>query len=261
MLTVVLSRAVLGQDIDARQAWDAGPAAAAGTDRRHDPGVPHRDRRHRPAARAGHRSRASRERRRSPIALAFVVGVPLMLWRAALPIRLVRAGPGRRRAGEAAGPRLADAVSPPRQGRVVAHVRHPAAGQHHRQHRRRHLQRHLPGRGVRRPPGCCRASRTSTPTSWCHSSSPASVRVVAAAITWPFTAVASALIYVDRRIRREGLDIELARAAGFTPPGQSIDPRHPAGGQPYGGRPTEPRGASLHRRTTGERRALAGAAA
>ena len=37
--------------------------------------------------------------------------------------------------------------------------------------------------------------------------------IAAAAITWPFTAVATALLYVDRRMRREGLDIELTRAA------------------------------------------------
>jgi hypothetical protein len=39
--------------------------------------------------------------------------------------------------------------------------------------------------------------------------------VVASAVTWPFTAVATALLYVDRRMRREALDIELARAAGY----------------------------------------------
>lgn len=38
--------------------------------------------------------------------------------------------------------------------------------------------------------------------------------IVASAITWPFTAVSTALLYVDRRIRREALDLELARAAG-----------------------------------------------
>jgi hypothetical protein len=38
--------------------------------------------------------------------------------------------------------------------------------------------------------------------------------IVASAITWPFTAVSTTLLYVDRRIRREALDIELARAAG-----------------------------------------------
>jgi len=47
--------------------------------------------------------------------------------------------------------------------------------------------------------------------------------IVAAAVTWPFTAVSTALLYVDRRIRREALDLELARAAGvphatLTPP-------------------------------------------
>jgi hypothetical protein len=51
--------------------------------------------------------------------------------------------------------------------------------------------------------------------------------IIGAAITWPFTAVASALIYVDRRMRREGLDIELARAAGFSPPGVSPTPGAP----------------------------------
>lgn len=43
--------------------------------------------------------------------------------------------------------------------------------------------------------------------------------IIASAVTWPFTAVSSAMVYVDRRIRREALDIELTRAAGLTPPG------------------------------------------
>jgi hypothetical protein len=42
--------------------------------------------------------------------------------------------------------------------------------------------------------------------------------ILASAVTWPFTAVATALIYVDRRIRREALDLELARAAGVAAP-------------------------------------------
>jgi len=41
--------------------------------------------------------------------------------------------------------------------------------------------------------------------------------IVASAVTWPFTAVSTALIYVDRRMRREALDLELARAAGVAP--------------------------------------------
>jgi hypothetical protein len=41
--------------------------------------------------------------------------------------------------------------------------------------------------------------------------------IVAATITWPFTAVATALLYVDRQMRREALDLELVRAAGAAP--------------------------------------------
>jgi uncharacterized integral membrane protein len=58
--------------------------------------------------------------------------------------------------------------------------------------------------------------------------------IVASTITAPFTAAATVLLYVDRRIRREGLDIELARAAGVTIPGRTDagpsarpDPRAP----------------------------------
>jgi hypothetical protein len=56
--------------------------------------------------------------------------------------------------------------------------------------------------------------------------------VVAATITAPFTAAATALLYVDRRIRREGLDIELARAAGVSIPGRTdtAPPAPPAPG-------------------------------
>jgi hypothetical protein len=39
--------------------------------------------------------------------------------------------------------------------------------------------------------------------------------ILTSAITWPFTATGTVLLYVDRRIRREALDIELARAAGM----------------------------------------------
>lgn len=45
--------------------------------------------------------------------------------------------------------------------------------------------------------------------------------IVASTFTAPFTAAATALLYVDRRIRREGLDIVLARAAGVTIPGHT----------------------------------------
>jgi hypothetical protein len=55
--------------------------------------------------------------------------------------------------------------------------------------------------------------------------------IVAATITAPFTAAATALLYVDRRIRREGLDIELARAAGVSIPGRT-DPVPPTASAP-----------------------------
>jgi hypothetical protein len=56
--------------------------------------------------------------------------------------------------------------------------------------------------------------------------------IVAATITAPFTAAATALLYVDRRIRREGLDIALARAAGVNLPGRTdvAPPAPPAAG-------------------------------
>ncbi len=55
--------------------------------------------------------------------------------------------------------------------------------------------------------------------------------VVGATITAPFTAAATVLLYVDRRIRREGLDIDLARAAGVTIPGRT-DVAPPPSGAP-----------------------------
>ena len=53
--------------------------------------------------------------------------------------------------------------------------------------------------------------------------------IVAATITAPFSAAATALLYIDRRIRREGLDLELARAAGVEHPGRQD---RPDGSQP-----------------------------
>ncbi|MDV6012905.1 hypothetical protein [Haloechinothrix sp. LS1_15] len=42
--------------------------------------------------------------------------------------------------------------------------------------------------------------------------------VLAGTIAYPFIATVHALIYIDRRIRTEGLAVELARAAGMAPP-------------------------------------------
>lgn len=42
--------------------------------------------------------------------------------------------------------------------------------------------------------------------------------ILASTIVAPFTAIVTVLVYTDQRIRKEGLDIELARAAGMVPP-------------------------------------------
>lgn len=51
--------------------------------------------------------------------------------------------------------------------------------------------------------------------------------IVATTITAPFSAAATALLYIDRRIRSEALDISLARAAGVSIPGRSKPPGPP----------------------------------
>ena len=51
--------------------------------------------------------------------------------------------------------------------------------------------------------------------------------IVAGAVTWPFTAASTALLYIDRRMRREALDMQLTRAAGLAPQGQSATPGAP----------------------------------
>lgn len=53
--------------------------------------------------------------------------------------------------------------------------------------------------------------------------------VIAAAITYPISAGVTVLLYVDQRIRREALDLELARAAGLTPDGSSRQDQGPSG--------------------------------
>lgn len=42
--------------------------------------------------------------------------------------------------------------------------------------------------------------------------------VVGGTITYPFTSAVTALIYIDRRMRRENMQVELAKAAGTEPP-------------------------------------------
>ncbi|WIX87923.1 hypothetical protein [Amycolatopsis sp. DG1A-15b] len=43
-------------------------------------------------------------------------------------------------------------------------------------------------------------------------------QIVAGTIAIPFVALVSVIVYLDQRMRREGMDIELARAAGVQPP-------------------------------------------
>ncbi|WP_326955818.1 hypothetical protein [Amycolatopsis sp. NBC_01286] len=43
-------------------------------------------------------------------------------------------------------------------------------------------------------------------------------QVISGTIATPFVALVTVIIYLDQRMRREGMDIELARAAGVTPP-------------------------------------------
>ncbi|PKV91701.1 hypothetical protein ATK30_2486 [Amycolatopsis echigonensis] len=43
-------------------------------------------------------------------------------------------------------------------------------------------------------------------------------KVIAETIVMPFTALVTVVLYIDQRMRREGMDIELARAAGLNPP-------------------------------------------
>jgi hypothetical protein len=66
---------------------------------------------------------------------------------------------------------------------------------------------------------------------------PAVGTVLASAIGWPFVAAGTAILYIDQRMRREGLDLELARASGVAVAGASATP-----GTPYDGAPVPPPG-------------------
>jgi hypothetical protein len=57
---------------------------------------------------------------------------------------------------------------------------------------------------------------------------------LSATVTWPFVAAATTLVYLDIRMRREGLDLALARAAGVAAPQQ------PPPAPPYGSLPGFP---------------------
>ncbi len=74
---------------------------------------------------------------------------------------------------------------------------------------------------------------------------------VAAVLTWPFAAVAMTLLYLDVRMRREGLDMtltqEVARRVGLPAPGPGLPPYgslpgFPGTPPPYGQAPGQPPG-------------------
>jgi hypothetical protein len=65
--------------------------------------------------------------------------------------------------------------------------------------------------------------------------------VLAATLTWPFAAAGGVLVYVDRRMRREGLDAQLARAAGAAGAAPPAPPYvQPPEAPPYGQPPGQP---------------------
>lgn len=64
-----------------------------------------------------------------------------------------------------------------------------------------------------------------TSSSWSYLTIMGIGAVIATTVTLPFSAGVTALLYIDRRIRREALDLELARAAGV--PGYGDTASHP----------------------------------
>ena len=68
-------------------------------------------------------------------------------------------------------------------------------------------------------------SENGTSTGWTYLVIMGIGAVVSSTVTLPFTAGVTALLYIDRRIRREARDLELARAAGV--PGYGAPPTQP----------------------------------
>jgi hypothetical protein len=62
------------------------------------------------------------------------------------------------------------------------------------------------------------------PFGWQSLSLQAVGTILASTVTLPFAAAVAVLVYVDQRMRREGLDLELSRAAGHAATGQSATP-------------------------------------
>ncbi|MFI7098376.1 hypothetical protein ACIBK8_03295 [Streptomyces sp. NPDC050161] len=87
------------------------------------------------------------------------------------------------------------------------------------------------------------ANGTGDSTGWTFLTVLGVGAVISSAITFPISAGVTALLYMDQRIRREALDLELARAAGLPDYGtQATTPQPRAGGHPTTGSPAAPSG-------------------
>ncbi|MGA5566549.1 DUF7544 domain-containing protein [Streptomyces platensis] len=78
------------------------------------------------------------------------------------------------------------------------------------------------------------ANGTSSTTGWSFLIVLGIGAVISSTITFPISAGITALLYMDQRIRREALDLELARAAGLPGYGADAPTAHPAPPAPAG---------------------------
>ncbi|MEU8917136.1 DUF7544 domain-containing protein [Streptomyces nigrescens] len=76
------------------------------------------------------------------------------------------------------------------------------------------------------------ANGTSSSTGWSFLIVLGVGAVISSTITFPISASVTALLYMDQRIRREALDLELARAAGLPGYGADAPTAHPAPSAP-----------------------------
>ncbi|MFF3546768.1 hypothetical protein [Streptomyces platensis] len=83
------------------------------------------------------------------------------------------------------------------------------------------------------------ANGTSSTTGWSFLIVLGVGAVISSTITFPISAGITALLYMDQRIRREALDLELARAAGLPGYGADAPTAHPAPPAPAATGPAE----------------------
>ncbi|MEU8786744.1 hypothetical protein [Streptomyces sp. NPDC048637] len=83
------------------------------------------------------------------------------------------------------------------------------------------------------------ANGTSSSTGWSFLTVLGVGAVISSTITFPISASVTALLYMDQRIRREALDLELARAAGLPGYGADAPTAHPSSPAPAATGPAE----------------------